>query len=248
MNHLQRPKTLRTIGILGGSSNVATAEYYRRINAATNMVLGGWDIAETVTVGMNFGNIEYFLRRELWMELERYIEPKLECLVAGKAEVIICVSNTLHRIVEPLAHRLTVQFIHIVDPTGAAMKARKITRAALFGTKPTMKLDFIRRRYAENYDIHVVVPNEEEQDFIDHVIFDELVKGECRAKSKDQFMRISDDMVSQRGVEALILGCTEISLLVNQNDRPALPIFDTTALHCQAAVDFALSGLRLPLR
>ena len=235
-----RPLAQKTIGILGGSSNVATGEYYRLLNEAANRRLGGWDIAETLIAGMNFGNIEAFVRAGDWPALESYMARKLDALLDGGAEVILCVSNTLHKPLTPIIESRGASFIHIVDPTGEAIRKAGLKRIALFGTKPVMEMDYLKDRYRERYGLEIVVPSEAEQSEIDRIIFDELTRYQVLPASKQCYLDIAERLAREEGAEGLILGCTEIFLLIEQSDRPDLPMFNTTELHCQAAIDFAL--------
>ena len=236
-----RPLPQKTIGILGGASNVATGEYYRTINAIANERLGGWDIAETLIAGMNFGNIETLLRAGDWDGLTRYMDGKVAGLAAGGADLLICVSNTLHRPLEAIAARHGLDLIHIADPTAAAIRARGLRRVALFGTRPVMEQDYLAARYRDRHGIEIVVPDPAERAEIDRIIFDELVRDDVHDFSRARYHSIADRLVREAGAEGVILGCTEIYLLMRQEDRPDLPMFDTTRLHCAAAVERALS-------
>ena len=235
-----RPLPQKTIGILGGSSNVATGEYYRLLNAIANERLGGWDIAETLIAGLNFGNVEAFLRADDWEGLSRYMDGKVAALAAGGADLLICVSNTLHRPLEPIAARHGLDLLHIADPTAAAIKARGLARVALFGTRPVMEQDYLAARYRDRHGIEIVTPAPAERTEIDRIIFDELVKADVREESRATYYEIAERLVREDGAEGVILGCTEIFLLMRQQDRPDLPMFDATRLHCEAAIDRAL--------
>lgn len=235
-----RPFRHKTIGILGGASNVATGEYYRFLNAAVNRRLGGWDIAETLISGMNFGNIEAFLRAEKWEALAHYMDGKVQGLAAGGADVMICVSNTLHAPLEQIAANHDLPLVHIADPTGAAIRDAGLTRVALFGTRPVMEMDYLRARYRDRFGLEIVTPTEAEKTEIDRIIFDELVHNDIRAASRDTYLCIARRLVTEEGAQGLILGCTEIFLLLNQSHAPDLPMFNTTELHCEAAVAAAL--------
>ncbi len=237
-----RPLKQKTIGLLGGCSNIATSEYYRLLNTAVNDKLGGWEIAETLISGMNFGNIEAFVRNDDWGGLSDYMQIKIDGLVAGGADVILCVSNTLHRPLEELMSTTQIPFIHIVDPTGEAIKAQGFSKVALFGTRPVMQMDYLKERYLNRFDVEAIVPTEKEQDDIDRIIFDELVKGKLTEKSKDRYLEIADRMRRDDGAQALILGCTEIFLLIDQPHMPDFPMFNTAKLHCDAAVVFSLDN------
>jgi aspartate racemase len=241
-----RPLPQKTIGILGGSSNIATAEYDRMLNAIANRRLGGWDIAETLIAGQNFGDVEAWVRAGDWDALQDRLRVKMQGLIAGGADFILCVSNTLHRVVPALAAEIGAPFLHIAHPTGAAMAARGVRRAALFGTAPTMSGAHIIDYHRAHFGIEAIAPNADEQVEIDRIIFDELCKGRILPESKRVYLDIADRMRRDEGCDALILGCTEIFLLIDQPDRPDLPMFDTAALHCEAAVAIALGEAALP--
>jgi len=236
---MERPLNQRTIGLLGGCSNVATGEYYKLLNNAVNQSIGGWDIAETLIAGMNFGNIEAFVRADDWDGLEDYMRGKIASLVSGGADVILCVSNTLHKSLENMMSEVDIPMIHIADPTGQAINDAGLKKVAHFGTKPVMQMDYLRTRYLEKYGIETISPTDTEQDDIDTIIFDELVKGEISDKARNRYIEIADRMRIELGAEGLILGCTEIFLLIDQHHMPEFPMFNTAKLHCDAAVDFA---------
>ncbi|MBK3733117.1 amino acid racemase [Azospirillum brasilense] len=234
-----RPLPQKTIGVLGGMSNQATAEYYRLLNEGLNARFGGWDNGEIVIVSVNFGNIEHFVRRNEWDAARRYLSGKVDALERAGADVILCVSNTMHRVVEPIMADRATPFIHIADPTGAAMRAAGLSRVALLGTMATMLSEDLRRRYEERFGVEIMVPSDPDKATVDRIIFDELVRRDLRPESKAQYLEIIDRM-AEDGAQGVILGCTEIFLLVDQADRPGFPMFNTTALHTDAAVAFAL--------
>lgn len=235
----QRPLRQKTIGILGGMSNQATGEYYRMLNEQLNQHLGGWDNGEIIIASVNFGNIQSFVRGGRWEEAKAYLEDKILRLEAAGVDVIACVSNTMHRVVEPAMVGRTTPFIHIADPTGEAICKAAIGRVALLGTMPVMQSEALRKRYREKFGIGVIVPNETDKEIVDRIIFDELVRGDLRPESKAEYLRVVEALRAE-GAEGVILGCTEIFLLINQSDFRDFPVFDTTALHIQAIVDFAL--------
>lgn len=224
-----RPLPQKTIGILGGMSNQATGGYYRLLNKKLNDRLDGWDNGEIVIVSVNFGNIDYFVRNNRWDDARAYLTTKVDRLERAGADLVICVSNTMHRVVEPIMAERKTPFIHIADPTGNAIRNAGIKRMGLLGTMPVMKSPELRGRYREGFGVAIV----------DRIIFNELVRGELRADSKREYLRIVGEL-REHGAEGVILGCTEIFLLVAQEDLPDFPVYDTTALHVQAAVDFAL--------
>ena len=237
-----RPLPQKTIGVLGGMSNQATGEYYRLLNRKLNVRLDGWDNGEIVIVSVNFGNIEYFVRNDCWDEAHAYLAEKVDRLERAGADLVICVSNTMHRVVEPIMAERKTPFIHIADPTGRAIGKAGLGRVGLLGTMPVMKSLELRSRYQDGFGVEVVAPTQADMEIVDRIIFNELVRGEMRVDSKREYLRIVGELRG-RGAEGVILGCTEIFLLIAQEDLPGFPVFDTTELHVQAAVDFALERL-----
>jgi aspartate racemase len=241
MSVIHRPLPQKTIGVLGGMSDQATGEYYRLLNKRLNARLGGWDNGEIVIVSVNFGNIEYFVRNDAWEEARAYVDEKIDRLERAGADVIVCVSNTMHRVVAPAMAGRATPFIHIADPTGAAMRDAGLRKVALLGTMPTMRSADLARRFLENFGVEVLPPDEGGKTIVDRIIFDELVRGEVREESKREYLRVVEALRAQ-GAEGVILGCTEIFMLIGQADLPGFPVFDTTALHVEAAVKFAVGG------
>jgi aspartate racemase len=230
---------MKTIGVLGGMSNQATAEYYRLINEAVNARLGGWNIAEMIISSVNFGNIERFVRTDNWEDAGRYLTAKAQGLETAGAELLVCVSNTMHRVADAFTKGLKIPFLHIVDPTGEAIRNAGLKRVGILGTRPVMSNGYLRDRYAERFGIEVMAPEAHEQINIDRIIFDELVRRELRPESKAAYLDIIDRLRG-RGAEGVVLGCTEIFMLVSQDDRPDISMFDTTALHVKRTVEIAL--------
>ncbi|NET10371.1 MAG: amino acid racemase [Symploca sp. SIO2B6] len=239
---MTRPMPMKTIGILGGMSNQATAEYYRMLNEAVNERLGSWDIAETLIQGVNFGNIEYFIRNEKWDEARDYLTKKAIGAQKGGADLLLCVSNTMHRVLDDISDIIDIPFIHISDPTGQAIVNAGLSKVGLIGTKSVMEACFISDRYKEKYEIDIVTPSEEHQILVDQIIFDELVKGKIIEASIKKYVEVCRDL-ENKGAQGIILGCTEIFLLLKQSDIPEIPMFNTTELHVKAAVDMALEEI-----
>jgi len=233
-----RPLPQKTIGVLGGMSNQATGEYYRLLNQQLNEILGGWDNGEIVIVSVNFGNIESFVRNNRWEEARAYLTGKVDRLERAGADLIICVSNTMHRVVEPIMAERNIPFIHIADPTGKAIRKAGIVHAGLLGTMPVMNSIELRERYRDKFEVEIIAPSEKDREIIDRIIFNELVRGELREESKQEYLRVVNSLHG-RGAEGVILGCTEICLLISQSDLPDFPVFDTTQLHVRAAVEMA---------
>jgi aspartate racemase len=235
---------MKVIGILGGSSDQATAEYYRLLNQAVQKHLGGWNTAELVLNSMNFAVAEAWVRNGRWEEAGADLAARAASLERAGADLLICVSNTLHKVAEVFTAGLRIPFLHIVDPTAEAIRKAGLRRVGLLGTRPAMAADsHLGRRYAERFGIEIVVPDAAAQETVDRIIFDELCRGVFLPESRATYLEIIE-RVRARGAEGIILGCTEIPLLVTQADRPDLPMFDTAALHAEAAVALALEGDR----
>ncbi len=230
---------MKTIGVLGGMSQTATAEYYRLINQRVNERLGGWNAAEMIISSVNFARIEHCVRNQLWNEGGAYLAAKAQGLERAGADFILCASNTMHRVSDAFMAGLRIPLLHIVDPTGAAIRAAGLKRVGLLGTRPVMASSYLSARYAERFGVETLVPDADEQAVVDKIIFDELVHRVLEPQSKQVYLDIIDRLRA-RGAQGLILGCTEIFLLVSQSDRPDFPMFDTTALHVDAAVRMAL--------
>ena len=230
---------MKRIGILGGSSDQATADYYRRLNQEVNRRLGGWHTAELIVNSMDFAFSAECVRNDRWDDLGAYLAGRAQALERAGAELLLCVSNTLHKAAPVFTAGVSIPFLHIVDPTASAIRARGLTRVGLLGTKPVMAADFLARRYFEKFGVEIVVPSPAAQDVVDRIIFEELCRSRFSEESKLIYLELLNDLRSG-GAEGVILGCTEIPLLVNQADRPDLPMFDTTGLHVAAAVDMAL--------
>ena len=244
MNTEYEPKhqvmPLKTIGILGGMSSQATAEYYRLINTGINNMCGGWSAAELLLYSVNFANIEAFVRGDRWDDAANYLISKACQLEQGGADFIVMVSNTMHRVAPQIEAAIQVPLIHIVDVAAEEIKKHGITKVGVLGTKPVMEADFYRNRFCQ-HRIEAIAPNSQQCQMIDMIIFDELVFGTLKDESRKIYVDIMREL-AQQGAQAIVLGCTEIEMLVKPEDFPELPLFDTTALHCQKAVSLALAA------
>ncbi|MBF6991548.1 aspartate/glutamate racemase family protein [Cupriavidus sp. IK-TO18] len=229
---------MKTIGLIGGMSWESSAEYYRLINQDMKTRLGGHNNARSLMATVCFEEIKALQHAEQWDELGRLMQQAARQVEAGGADFVLLCTNTMHRVAPAIESVLNVPFIHIVDPTAHALRQAGIRRVGLLGTRFTMEQDFYRGRMRELHGIDVLVPEQADRERVHDVIYEELCHGIVRDESRAEYQRIVAALAAQ-GAEGVILGCTEITLLLRQYDV-ALPVFDTTALHAQAAVTLAL--------
>lgn len=229
---------MRTIGVLGGMSSVASAEYYRRLNEGINARQGGHSAAELVLYSVDFGVIEGFIRDEQWDQAAEYLAERAQRIERAGAEFLILATNTMHRVAVQLQDAIGIPLIHIVDATAEAAIADGVHTLGLLGTAPVMEADFYRARFA-GYGLEVLVPPERDRALVHRVIFEELTRGIIDGHSRQEYVRIMRDLVG-RGAQGVVLGCTEISLLVAPEDLPGTALYDTTALHVDRAVRISL--------
>jgi len=235
---------MKTIGVLGGMSSVASAEYYRRINEGVNARRGGHFAAELVLYSVDFAVIEGFIRDEQWDQAAEYLAERAQRLERAGADFLILATNTMHRVAVELQDAVGIPLIHIVDATADAASADRANTLGLLGTAPVMEADFYRARFAD-HGFEVLVPPERDRTLVHRVIFEELTRGIVDDHSRQEYLRIMRDLVD-RGAQGIVLGCTEIGLLVAAKDMPGTTLYDTTALHVDRAVRISL-GLH-PLR
>ncbi|HET9425618.1 MAG TPA: aspartate/glutamate racemase family protein [Gemmatimonadaceae bacterium] len=226
------------LGLIGGISWVSTVEYYRLINEGVNARLGGLQFARCIIHSLNFADVAEINKRQDWDAALELLGAAGENLKRSGAEGLVICANTMHVIADRLEARVGLPLIHIADATALEIRRAGLERVSLLGTRYTMELPFFRDRLAW-HGITAVMPNAEERDFIHDSIFSELAKNIVRPETRDRYLRIIERMEKQEGAKGSILGCTEIPLLIRQSDT-AIPVFDTTALHSRAAVDFAL--------
>jgi len=235
---------MRTIGVLGGMSSVASAEYYRRINEGVNAHEGGHSAAELVLYSVDFGVIEGFIRDEDWDRAAEYLAERAQRVERAGAEFLILATNTMHRVAAELQDAIGIPLIHIVDVTADAAIADRVRTLGLLGTTPVMEAAFYRARFA-GYGLEVLVPPERDRAVVHRVIFEELTHGIIDGRSREEYVRIMRDLVGQ-GAQGIVLGCTEISLLVAPEDLPGPVLYDTTARHVDRAVRISLGIDPLP--
>lgn len=232
--------SMKTIGVLGGMSSQATSEYYRMLNSGIQSIRGAWNTAELLLYSVNFANIEAFVRRNQWDDAADYLVAKAIQLEQGGADFIIMVSNTMHRVAPQIEAAIQIPLIHIVDVAAEEMKKHGVSKVGVLGTKPVMEADFYRDRFRQ-HSIEAIAPNSKQCQIIDTIIFDELVFGTLKDESRNIYLDIMRDLAEQ-GAQGIVLGCTEIEMLVKPEDIPELLLFDTTALHCRKAVNLALGN------
>jgi aspartate racemase len=230
---------MKTIGLIGGMSWEYTVEYYRIINLAVSKKLGGFHSAKKLMFSVDFGEIEFLMREGKWEEVGSRISNIAKNLENGGAEVIILCTNTVHKVAGWIESSTTVPFIHIADATGEEISKKGMKKVGLLGTRYTMEEDFYKKRLTEKFGLSVVIPPDEKRGMVNDVIFNELCHGVVSELSKSRFKKVINELAAQ-GAEGIILGCTEIPMLINEGDSP-VPLFDTTSIHALKAVDFALA-------
>lgn len=231
---------MRTIGLIGGMSWESTVTYYQLINRGVRERLGALRSARVLVDSLDFGEIEALQRVGDWGRAGELLAASAQRLHAGGADGIVLATNTMHKVAAAVTAATPLPFLHIADPTGSALRAAGYDRVALLGTAFTMEQDFYRARLLERYRVRCIVPDEAQRQDVHRIIYEELCAGIVRESSRQVYRAIMVDCAA-RGAQAIILGCTEIGLLVGREDSP-VPLFDTTALHAAAAVEFALTG------
>lgn len=230
---------MKTIGLLGGMSWESSVEYYRIINEVVRERLGGVHSAQCVMYSFDFAEIEELQAVDDWDTATIRMIAAARQLERGGAECLLICTNTMHLMANDVQAAIDIPLIHIADPTAEAVKSQEIESIGLLGTRFTMERDFYRGRLEENFELDVKVPDEEERTTVHEIIYNELVRGEIKDESRAAYQSIIQQLV-EAGVGGVILGCTEIGLLIKPEHSP-VPVFDTTYLHAVAAVDWALS-------
>lgn len=225
--------------MLGGMSWESTSTYYKLLNEEVKNRLGGLHSAKIVLSSVDFEEIEKFQHSSLWDETAVILSREAKAVEDAKADFLIICTNTMHKVVPQIEKNINIPILHIADATGQALVKEGIKKVALLGTKFTMTEDFYKDRITEKFGIEVVVPNDEEQDIVHEVIYKELCLGKCNRSSRDKYIEIIKRLEKEEGCEGVILGCTEISMLIKQG-YVDIPIFDTTKLHVLSAVEEAL--------
>jgi len=241
-NKQSKASQMKTIGIIGGVSWQSSIEYYRLMNELVAKQLGGLHSAKILMHSIEFGEFskeERLASEGDWGPLRKTMIDAAERLKKGGTDFIVIASNTMNSTAELIEDKVKIPVLHIADATGEQVKKSGIKTVALLGNTYTMEEDFYRDRLEGKYGLKVVTPNKTERDYINSVIFDELCAGKFKQGSKERFVQIIDRLAKEDGAQGVILGCTEIPLLINQKDV-SVPVFDTTRMHSEAAVTRAL--------
>jgi aspartate racemase len=226
------------MGLIGGMSWESSIEYYRIVNERVKEKLGGLHSAKCLMYSVDFADVEVLQHEGRWAEAARMLVEAGKNLENGGADFIVLCTNTMHKVADPIVTHVKIPLLHIADATARRVVESGIQKIGLLGTRFTMEEEFYKGRLSQQYDLTVSVPNVEEREIVHRVIYDELVLGKIEKSSRAQYVDIIERMVRQ-GAEGIILGCTEIGLLVRPEDS-GVPLFDTTRIHAEAAVDYAL--------
>ncbi|GAB3928332.1 aspartate/glutamate racemase family protein [Larkinella terrae] len=229
---------MKTIGIIGGMTWESSAVYYRIINQEIGRRLGGHHSAKLVMASADFEEYTIWQKADDWASVEKAVDELAQSLVRAGADCVVIACNTQHEVAEGVIERLPIPLLHITDVTAEAIQKAGFRKVGLLGTRFTMKRPFFRGRLKNRYGIDVILPDEEEQTYVHQKIYEEFSKGIFSDSTRAQFVTIIEKLAGQ-GAEGVILGCTEIPLLV-QAEHTTVPLFDTTTLHALAAVEFSL--------
>jgi aspartate racemase len=231
---------MKTIGLIGGMSWESSIEYYRLINEAVRARLGGLHSAKCLFYSVDFAEIEPLQRLGEWNEAAEHLAAAAQQVERGGADFLLLCTNTMHKVANAIQRSISMPLLHIADATAQAIHRQSLKRVGLLGTRFTMEDDFYRGRLSSQHGLTVVVPSPEDRRTVHRIIYEELCVGRILDTSRAEHVRIIEQLV-ENGAEAVILGCTEIGLLVGQADC-RVPVFDTTRIHAEAAVEYALQS------
>jgi len=229
---------MKTIGLIGGMSWESSSEYYRIINKTVKERLGGLHSAQCIMYSADFEEIENLQHQGKWEELTKLMISFALSLEGAGADCIVICTNTMHKMAEEVEDNISIPLLHIADATAERIVEKGLGRLGLLGTSCTMEEDFYKKRLQEKYNIEVIIPSQSDREIIDRVIYDELCLGTIKQSSKEKYKEVIERLISD-GADGVILGCTEIPLLISQEDVE-IPLFDTTTIHAKSAVEFAL--------
>ena len=230
---------MKTIGIIGGMSYESTLHYYERINDQVNQLAGGLTCAKMIIYNVNFEEIRKLMLNNKWDQIKLNLASIAKTLETAGADYIVIATNTMHKLADYIQSQINIPLIHIADCVAQKCKESNILNVGLLGTKYTMIEDFLKKRLMQN-GLGVSTPtNDEVINKIDRIIFDELCKGQIKNNSKQYYIEVINGMITQNNIQGIILGCTEIEMLIKATDLD-IPIFDTTQSHIDSIVDYAL--------
>jgi len=230
---------MKTIGLIGGMSWESSLEYYRILNETVKERLGGLHSAKAMMYSVDFEEIEKLQHKGDWKKLTEIMIDAAQRVEKGGADLLVICTNTMHKMADDVQKNISIPLLHIANATAGAVKKKGLKKTALLGTKFTMEGDFYKKRLKEKYTIETIIPDDGERQEIHDVLYNELCLGIIKQTSKERYLEIINNLVS-RGAEGIILGCTEIPMLIKQEDVE-VPVFDTTEIHAKAAVEFAIS-------
>ncbi|MBC7859248.1 MAG: aspartate/glutamate racemase family protein [Burkholderiaceae bacterium] len=229
---------MKVIGLIGGMSWESTIPYYRQINESIKERLGGLHSAKVILYSVDFHEVERLQHRGDWEAAGALLAGAARALEAAGAHFLVLCTNTMHKVAPAIEAAVGIALLHIADPSAAEIKRAGLSRVGLLGTRFTMEQEFYTERLRQRHGLQVLIPSEPDREIVHRVIYEELCLGRVVDSSRTQYRRIMADLVEQ-GAEAIILGCTEISLLVEPGDA-SVPLFDTTRIHALAAAEWAL--------
>jgi aspartate racemase len=229
---------MKTMGLIGGMSWESTREYYRIINETVKEKLGNFHSAKCILYSVDFAETVELAQKGKWAELTALMIKAAQKLERADAEFIVICTNTIHKLADDVQKNVNIPILHIVDAVAEKVVEKGFSKVGLLGTKFTMEEDFYKKRLEEKYDIEVIIPDDEERETIHNIIYNELCLGLIKPSSKEKFLKIIKNL-NTNGAEGVILGCTEIPLLIKDEDVD-IPLFDTNTIHAKAAVEFAL--------
>jgi len=230
---------MKTIGLLGGMSWESSTLYYQILNEEVKRRLGGLHSARVVMLSVDFAKVETLQMAGEWERAGEILADEARRIEAAGAEMLLLCTNTMHKVAPQIEAAITIPFLHIADATGEAIRRAGLRKVGLLGTRFTMEEPFYARRLRERWDLEVLTPSENDRKIVHRIIYEELVLGIVRDESRQEYLRIIDDL-RLRGAEGIIEGCTEIGLLVGPGHTD-IPLFDTTRIHALAAVEATLS-------
>lgn len=230
---------MKTIGLIGGMSWESTQSYYQLLNQGIKNKLGGLHSAKIVLVSLDFAEIAMLQQQQDWPQMAEILIKAAKQVEAAGADYLLICTNTMHKLAEQVQAAVAIPLLHIADAIGENLIQHNFKKVALLGTQFTMEQDFYKQRLADKFAIDVLIPDAQGRETVHRVIYDELCKGIISPQSKAEYLTIIDNL-TQQGAEAIILGCTEIALLVQQADT-SIPLLDSTALHCAMALENSLN-------